>query len=198
MSMGMFVRRRLKSILALSFIGLLFATPISAVTISTSAKSVDITCSGSCDFWDLALDPDGFNASSGSWLSSADYGIHHSNSNSNRLSLVNAILGTVFSSQSASSDAIGGVDAVSGYTGGETANWTGSGQYYLAWSASDPRYILIRNNTENNVFSWIGKGLSGVDAFGAVAPIPLPAAIWFLIAGIGGLVVLCKRKSHPA
>ncbi len=198
MTKGFTARLRLRIILALAFFGMIFASSASAVTIATSTKSVDIYCSGSCEFWDLALDPDGFNASAGSWLSSADYGIHHSNSNSNRLSLVNAILGTVFSTQSASSDAIGGVDAVSGYTGGDTASWTGSGQFYLAWSASDPRYILIRNNTENNVFSWIGNGLSGVDAFGAVAPIPLPPAVLMLLAGLGGLIVIGKRKSHPA
>ncbi len=169
------------------------ASPVSAVTISAASKSVDITCSGSCDFWDVGLLPeDGFNSSAGDWLYRAYGGIGNSNSNANRLKFVNNVLDTSFTLQTASSDNFG-VDILDN-TLGEMGGWTGSAQYYLAWSSGDPRYILIRSNSQDNTFSWKGKGLSGVDAFG-IAPIPLPPAILMLLAGLGGLFVMRKRKA---
>ncbi len=197
---------RLRIVLVIALFGMIFANSASAVTIATSTKSVDITCSGSCDFWDLALDPDGFNASAGSWLAASYGGLvgpgpGSNNSNANRLSFVNTVLGFAgldsFATQSASSDGNVGGGGIDNPGGSSLFSWTGSGQYYLAWSAFDPRYILIRNNSENNTFTWDGKGLSGLDAFGTVAPIPLPPAVLMLLAGLGGLIVIGKRKSRP-
>lgn len=189
--------------LAASFVAIpLLAGAAFAVTITSSTtpvKSVDITCTGSCDFWDLGLDPDGFNDSAGSWLSAAYGGIDGNNNNADRVDFVNNVIGTTsFTTQSASSDSGVGAGSIDDPDGMEFFSWTGSGQYYLAWSAFDPRYILIRNNSENNTFTWDGKGLSGLDAFGTVAPVPLPPAVLMLLAGLGGLIVVGKRKSHPA
>ncbi|WP_299661686.1 hypothetical protein [uncultured Ruegeria sp.] len=183
----------MKKFILAAFACAVIASPVSAVTISTTSKSVDITCTGSCDFWDIGLLPnDGFNSSAGDWLSRAYGGIGNSNGNATRLTFVNNILNTSFTSQSASSDNFG-VDNLDN-TLGEMGGWSGSAQYYLAWSGGDPRYILIRSNSQDNNFSWNGKGLSGVDAFG-IAPIPLPPAILMLLAGLGGLFVIRKRKA---
>ncbi len=199
---------KFKLAFALSFFSAAFATSASAVTISTADKSVDLSCSGSCEFWylDPSSDPDGFSATSGSWLS-ASYGAlpvrrngNSNNSNDNRLSFVNTVLGldgiSPLTTQSASSDDNVGGGGIDDPDGQEYFSWTGSGQYYLAWSAGDPRYILIRNNSEDNTFTWDGKGLSGLDAFGTIAPVPLPPAVLMLLAGLGGLVVIGKRKSR--
>ncbi len=54
----------------------------SAATIATAGKSVDITCTGSCDFWDLGDGSEGFSATGGDWLSAA-YGGLEGNGNGN-------------------------------------------------------------------------------------------------------------------
>ncbi len=199
---------KLKLALALSLFSAFYATSASAVTISTTDKTVDLSCSGSCEFWylDPSSDPDGFSSTSGSWLS-ASYGSISANGNGNsnnrsenRLSFVNTVLGFAgidpVTTQSASSDGSVGGGGIDDPDGQENVSWTGSGQYYLAWSAFDPRYILIRNNSEDNTFTWDGRGLSGLDAFGTIAPVPLPPAVLMLLAGLGGLVVFGKRKSR--
>ncbi len=194
---------KFKLAMVLSLFGAFFATSASAVTISTADKSVDLSCSGSCEFWylDPSSDPDGFSSTSGSWLSASYGGITGGgNSSANRLSFVNTVLGfagiDAVSTQSASSDGSVGGGGIDDPDGQENVSWTGSGQYYLAWSAFDPRYILIRNNSEDNTFTWDGKGLSGIDAFGTIAPVPLPPAVLMLLAGLGGFVVIGKRKSR--
>ncbi len=201
---------KFKLALALGLFSAFFATSASAVIISTTDKSVDISCSSSCEFWylDPSSDPDGFSSTSGSWLSASYGGIYpngngNGNSNNrseNRLSFVNTVLGFAgidpVTTQSASSDSEVAGGGIANPGGQENFSWTGSGQYYLAWSAFDPRYILIRNNSEDNTFTWDGKGLSGLDAFGTIAPVPLPPAVLMLLAGLGGLVVIGKRKSR--
>lgn len=172
-------------------------------TVSTGSKSVSIECTGSCEFWDLGLDPDGFNAAGGTWLSGTYGGLSgNGNSNANRLSFAGTVLGEIFGTQSASSDTISGVASLTGFTGGDEGGWTGSAQYYLAWGGFDPRFVLIKNNTAGNVFTWTaigkGSGLSGVDGFGVLAPVPLPATGLLMLVGLAGVAGLRRKKSIPA
>ncbi|MBE9640429.1 hypothetical protein [Salipiger mangrovisoli] len=172
-----------------------FAATISTVVNEKTTKSVEITCTGSCEFWDLGLEPHGFSDLSGDWLYRSYGGLtgnengNGSNSNFERRTFVENVLGTTFELQSASSDVIDGVSSLLGYQGGKVGGWTGSAQYYLAWGGFDPRFVLIKNNSANNVFSWNtddkGSGLSGIDGFGSVSAVPLPAA------GLLMLISLC-------
>ena len=172
----------------------------SAVTITNADpfKTVDITCTGSCEFWYLGTDPDGFSATDGSWLSGSYGGIGVDNSNADRLLFVNNVLGTDFLKQSETTDGdLMGVpimDAVFDAIEKEFTSFTTSAKYLLAWGGTDPRYILIANYTVGNTFTWDAgqrSGLSGVDGFGVI---PLPAAGWLLLAGVGGLAAMRRRK----
>ena len=178
------------------------AVTITAPTDGTSPviKSVDITCTFSCEFWWLGSDPDGFSAANGSWLNSAYGGVGTGNSNTDRTTFVNNVLGLTapdaFVEQWESSDsgAPGADLSISG------SSWTSSALYFLAWGGEEPRYVLIKNLSANNTFTWdagTGSGLSGVDGFGVI---PLPAAGWLMLSvlGLGGLVAHRKRKQKMA
>lgn len=178
--------------------------------ILTENKGVDLSCTKSCEVWDLALDPDGFrstpvagtNADSGDWLSASYGGINNSNGNSERLTFVNNVVGTSFAAQSESSD-VGAPGAdMRDYSGGDSGGWTTSSRYLLTWGGPDPRYVLIKNNSVDNVFTWgsgftsgtqSGSGLSGVDGFGVV---PLPAAAWLLMFASGCLMAAKRIQSR--
>ena len=166
----------------------------SAAIVSTGTKSVDITCTGSCEFWDLSIDD--FSAAGGNWVS-ASYGkIDKNNSNANRLTFVNNILGTTYAGQSESSDTDFSAPKLANFKD-EDGGWSGSSEYYLAWGGKDPRYVLIKNNTANNVFSWSpgkGAGLSGTDGFGEISAVPLPAAGFLGLFGLGSLAALRRRR----
>ncbi|MGY6409574.1 MAG: VPLPA-CTERM sorting domain-containing protein [Alkalilacustris sp.] len=167
------------------------ATPVEIVS---GSKAVEIGCTGVCQFWFLGSDPAGFSATDGSWLN-----IGTSNSNANRLAFVNATTGSSFDFQSESSDTgvqIGGAPiGIPEFTGGESGSWTGSAIYYLAWGGGGDRHILIRNFTANNTFTWTqtgqGAGLSGVDGVGVI---PLPAPILMLLAALGGLGLVARKR----
>lgn len=197
--------RRIQVLVAAATCALALASPASALTftILTDGKGVDLTCTKSCEVWDLALTPDGFRSAplgagidSGDWLTGSYGNIGNGNSNTNRLDFVNDVLGTSFTIQSASSDNVAGVPAMGGYSAGDNGGWTSSAAYFLAWSGSDPRYVLVKNNSADNVFTWAahsqsGSGLSGVDGFGVV---PLPAAAWLLLFASGGLIAAKRAR----
>ncbi|CUH39088.1 VPLPA-CTERM protein sorting domain protein [Jannaschia seosinensis] len=187
----------LKTLAVAAVAAVTMAAGASAATVQTGTKSVDITCTKTCAYWDLGLSPDGFSATSGDWLSRSYGNIGNSNSKANRLTFVNNVLGTSYTSQSESSDNISNVDSLDSFSGGDNGGWSGSAGYYLAWGGFDPRYVLIKSDFADNTFTWNatgkGSGLSGVDGFD-VAPVPLPAAGFLLLGGLGGLAAMRRRK----
>lgn len=88
-------------------------------------------------------------------------------------------------------------------TGGNQTSWTSSAKDIMIWLGNDEgfRYVFVRNYKENNSFTWksVGGagGKSGYDGYGHIDPnpIPLPAAGWLLIAGLGGLAAVKRRKA---
>ena len=194
--------RILKSIIAVSALAAATAFPnvdglqAKSVEIVSGNKKVEISCSGTCEFWYLDLDPAGFSAENGSWLESGA-----GNGADKRIDFVNDKTGHNFSVQSESSDSDLSITIPKfDNSDKENASWTGSALYYLAWGGPDPRYILIKNLTADNNFFWTqtssggtqsGAGLSGVDGFGVV---PLPAAGWLLLSAVGGWVFVGRRR----
>ena len=199
--MGLSTELRTGAAAAVLVFGMVAGTVAEAATVTITApkevgdgdKSVELSCTGTCEFWYLDLEPSaGFSSSDGSWLN-----IGTDNSNTTRLDFVNLTTGNSFEGQSESSDGSLGV-GIPGFTEGNTGSWTGSALYYLAWGGPQPRHILIKNLTANNTFTWTNidaAGLSGVDGFGVI---PLPAAGWLLLGGLGALGFVGHRRRKQA
>ncbi|WP_253196083.1 VPLPA-CTERM sorting domain-containing protein [Roseovarius sp. PS-C2] len=120
------------------------------------------------------------------------------NDDTSRRAITNLVLGTNFVATDRTE------------TGGNASVWTSSAEALLVWigtqgNPSSPdvyRYAFIRNQVADNTFTWTGLsggggGKSGYDGFGTVSPVPLPAAAWMLLAGLGGLF-LVKRRTNAA
>lgn len=76
--------------------------------------------------------------------------------------------------------------------------------YVVLKIGAKPDYTILKNRSSGTFqFAWKpdgrGAGLSHFTAFGETVPdvsqIPLPAAGWLLLAGIGGLAAFRRRKS---
>ena len=86
--------------------------------------------------------------------------------------------------------------------GVDTATFTSSAKYiaFKIGGGLEDSWAIIRNLFEDNVFTFTKEaprsGFSNTREYqyGSVAPIPLPAAGWLMLAGIGGLALLRRRK----
>jgi hypothetical protein len=110
------------------------------------------------------------------------------NSVASETEYVNAVAGTSFSTETKTDG--GGVTSASFFS---------LAQYILIKFGADPNVVVIRNTSGvGQTYSWSGfeaegGGLRHYTEFGEV-PIPLPAAGWLLLAGVGGLAAM-RRKA---
>lgn len=79
------------------------------------------------------------------------------------------------------------------------ASFVTSAEYILFKIGASPDYALIHNTVANNTFDYTafsneGAGLSHYVEFGSVSPVPLPAALSFMLTGLAGLGFLGWRK----
>ena len=82
--------------------------------------------------------------------------------------------------------------------------FTSSAEFILFKIGSDPNVALIKNTFADNVFTYTpfagqGAGLSHYTEFGQndAAPVPLPAGLPLLIAGLGALGIIAARRRPP-
>ncbi len=61
--------------------------------------------------------------------------------------------------------------------------------YIKNTSGAAQDYVFLQNGAQ-------GLGLSHVTAFGSVAPVPLPAAVWLMGAGLAGLGFASRKKKQ--
>ncbi len=107
------------------------------------------------------------------------------------LSVLNTVTGESFTSETETDR--GGVD---------TATFFSSAKYiaFKIGGGLEDTWAIIRNFAENNEFTFTkearASGFSNTREYqyGSVAPVPLPAAGWLMLAGIGGLVAMRRRK----
>lgn len=105
------------------------------------------------------------------------------------LTTLNTLTGESFTSETETDR--GGVD---------TATFTSSAKYiaFKIGGGLADSWAIVKSLAANNEFTFTkvarASGLSHTREYGEVAPIPLPAAGWLMLAGIGGLVALRRRK----
>ena len=196
----------LKTLAAAAFAVVAFAGTSSAATIDLEYSNpgsdtvrATLSCTKGCEAWFISGDDysaelysKGFwDPDKGTIVSRGILGDGgNDNNDGTRVAITNKILGTSFSLADRSE------------TGGSGANWTSSAQYLLVWIGTQGqpsesfRYAFIKNFAANNYFTWTGEpggggSKSGYDGFGVI---PLPAAGWLLLAGVGGLAAMRRRK----
>lgn len=103
---------------------------------------------------------------------------------------VNTVLGTSYT-----------LDEANKFGGGD-GDYSSDAEYLVIKVGNVPNYTIIRNDTDGEfMFNWTGQsgegaGLSHITEIGFTTPnpVPLPAAGWLLIGGLGGLVAMKRRR----
>lgn len=178
------------------------ATTLNFSNPGSDTERAEVTCTLGCEAWYISgedyTDGDwsnGFwNIPDGTLFSRGIVPGGNDNNPGSRLAVTNLALGESYT------------DLDRTETGGDAQTWTSSAETLLVWigtqgQPSDSfRYAFIRNYSANNEFTWSGLpggggDKSGYDGFGVI---PLPAAGWMLLAGIGGLAAMKRRKKADA
>lgn len=111
------------------------------------------------------------------------------NSEGNEATALNILAGTSFSAADATRTDTGGAGAIVFSTFAEyLVIATGAGQFFLRNTSGGELTIDFAQ------FAGQGGGLSHFTEFGLVSEVPLPAAAWLMIAGIGGLGFAGRKK----
>ncbi|MCI2401166.1 VPLPA-CTERM sorting domain-containing protein [Aliiroseovarius subalbicans] len=78
--------------------------------------------------------------------------------------------------------------------GGENFSFNvGEGWFFVKYGRWTS--FLLSYAEQSVTFLKTGRGPAGLSNYGSIAPVPLPAAGWLLIAGLGGLFMVRRRRS---
>ncbi len=160
---------------------------------------VTITCVTTCEGWSYtggsaSYTPQTFDASNPSAFtetsvlgSRADLYVTNNSADATEIALVNKVTGSTFTTiTKPTTDTI----------------VVNAGEIFAFTTGNDPRVAIYKNTSATSTsVSWTqvaeGAGLSHWSRFD-MSPVPLPAAAWLLLAGIGGIAALSRKRRASA